>query len=276
MKILVTLKPVPDPEQPFRFTGGRFDFSQVGVITNPFDEYALETALRLTDVPDGDKTVRGEGEIVAVSIGEAAACVKVLKRALGLGANRVYHITVPQEELDFSRVARILEGICLGESPDLILMGKQAVDSDSGIVPPYLAGLLGVPQVTAATAITERPGKLLVERELEGGTEQKEVTLPAVVSVDLGIGAVDSVRTLAMDGTFPWAEGPRYPTIRGMLRTKNIPLESHDPEEFTKNHSRALAEGKQELSPPRKPGVIVENIEELAKVLGPFVRMGGR
>ncbi len=274
MKILVTLKPVPDPEQPFALTGGRFDFSGAGIITNPFDEYALETALRLTDVLEGGKPVRGPAEIVAISMGEAAACHKVLKRALGLGVNRVIHVEAKEAQLDFSVVAEILRGVVEIEKPDLILMGKQSVDGDGGIVPGYLAGLLGLPQITAATAIVERPDSLEIEREIEGGTEVKTITLPAVVSVDLRVGAPVSVTTLVMGEAHPWAEGPRYPSIRGMLKTRSALIPPVDPTVYTNVLSLAIVEDGSRLPAPRGGGVLLEDVEALVEVLRPYLTEG--
>lgn len=275
MKILVPLKPVPDPEQKFSITEGKLDFSGVGIITNPFDEYALEAALRLTDDISVKKPVRGSGELVAVALGEVSGCTKVLKRALGLSVDRVYHIEASDEELDVAVVAKVLARLYEMERPDLILMGKQSVDGDSGLVPQYLAGLLGLPQAVAVASLTVENGMVRTTREVEGGVEHKVLTMPAVVSVDLRIVAPESVTPPAHNGEYPWADGPRYPSIRGMLKTKKAVIESIALTTFIPDSHVLVSRAEASFPAKRPPGIMVASPAELARHLAPYVATEG-
>jgi electron transfer flavoprotein beta subunit len=264
MKILVALKPVPDPEQKLKITNDKFDFSNRGIITNPFDEYALEAALRLTDKIVDNKPVRN-GEILAVSIGKQNESRKILKNALGLGVNKVIHIESNDDDLDFSIVARALLTIVNQESPDLILLGKQSVDGDAALVPQFLAGLLNYPQATFASKIKDEGDTFLVTREIDEGIEIKRVSKPSVISVDLGIVAPNSVTPFEYIGDYQWSDGPRYPSIRGMLKTRSAVIESIPLGTVVDNSQLILSHWSPEFPPQRSKIIMVDSAKELAE-----------
>ena len=154
MKILVTAKRVPDPEQKVKFKGNAIDQSAVNWQLNQFDEYAVETALRLTESGSGGARSTGPGgdEVIVVSIGPKEV-QQQLRSTLAMGADRAILVEGTDEGLDAELVARTLQKVVEKEKPDLVLMGKQAVDGDANQVGQMLAGKLGWPQATFAASI---------------------------------------------------------------------------------------------------------------------------
>ena len=187
MKILVPVKRVPDPTQKAKIKDGHIDLTGASWIVNTFDEYAVETALRLLENGADNTRPRG-GEIVVVSIGPDDAA-KEIRTCLAMGADRAIHVVAKDAEIDSLVVVKVLPAIIAAEKPDLVLMGKQAVDGDANQVGQMLAGKLGWPQATFAASIELAADKqsLLVGREVDGGVEYKRVPLPSVITVDLRI-----------------------------------------------------------------------------------------
>src|SRR6187549_717200 len=203
MKILVPVKRVPDPTQKAKIKDGHIDLTGASWIVNTFDEYAVETALRLSE--NGDSNSRTAGtEIIVVSIGPEDAA-KEIRTCLAMGADRAIHVVAKDEEIDALTVAKVLQGIVEAEKPDLVLMGKQAVDGDANQVGQTLAGKLGWPQATFAATVEMAADKsLLVGREVDGGVEYKRVSAPAVVTVDLRIVAPKSVQNGVTPASFAY------------------------------------------------------------------------
>src|SRR3954467_9529536 len=184
MKILVPVKRVPDPTQKAKIKDGHIDLTGASWIVNTFDEYAVETALRLLE--NGESNARTGGEIVVVSIGPDDAA-KEIRTCLAMGADRAIHVVTKDEEIDSLIVVKVLQSIIAAEKPDLVVMGKQAVDGDPNQVGQMLAGKLDWPQATFAASLELAADKqsLLVGREVDGGVEYKRVPVPSVVTVDL-------------------------------------------------------------------------------------------
>jgi electron transfer flavoprotein beta subunit len=177
MKILVPVRRVPNPDVKVRLKsdGSGIDTEGVNFLVNPFDEYAIEEAVQLVE--------KGEGEVVLVTIGTAAN-EETLRAGLALGATRAWLVETDQT-LDSAGIATILAAVAKEESPDLILAGKQSVDTDNNQAAQMLAAKLGWPQACFAFSVEIADGKATVEREIDGGLEVKQVTLPAVISADL-------------------------------------------------------------------------------------------
>src|SRR3954469_490026 len=193
MKILVPVKRVPDPTQKAKIKDGHIDLTGASWVPNTFDEYAIETALRLLE--DGAENTRLPGsELVVVSLGPDDAA-KEIRTCLAMGADRAIHVVCNDSEIDSLTVVKVLGAIVAAEKPDVVIMGKQAVDGDANQVGQMLAAKLGWPQATFAASIELGGDKkgLLVGREVDGGVEYKHVNLPAVVTVDLRIVAPRAV-----------------------------------------------------------------------------------
>ncbi len=197
MKVLVALKRVADPDNANKVKvaagGAALDTTGLEWKPNPFDEYALEAALRLTE--NGKAPKQRLGEVVVVTLGPKEV-EQSLRGALATGADRAIRIDATDDQLDGRLVALALQAVVAAEKPDLVLMGKQAVDGDSNQVAQRLAELLDWPMATFAATIREEDGGLLVGREVDGGVLSVRVKLPALVSVDLRIVAPGSVAPL--------------------------------------------------------------------------------
>jgi len=208
VKILVPTKRVPDPNQRVgvRADGEGIEDEDLTYVLNPFDEVALEEAILVRE------RSAGLVEVVAVGIGPEA-CEDQLRVALAMGADRA--ILVPCDEvLDSWNVARILQQLVLRESPQLVLMGKQAVDDDANQAGQFLAALLSWPQATFASRIQWLDGEVQVDRETDAGLETVRVRLPAVVTADLRLNQ------------------PRYASLTAILRARKKPLQRESLEDL--------------------------------------------
>jgi electron transfer flavoprotein beta subunit len=201
MKILVCVKRVPDPNRPVivRADGSGIDDEDLAFVINPFDEVALEEAISLRE--HAAESV----EVIAVGIGSEAGD-EPLCMALAMGADRAVLVTCEQR-LDSWNVAGILQRIVRREEPQLVLMGKQAIDDDANQAGQFLAARLGWPQATFASRIEVQGDGLQVDRETDAGVETVCVRLPAVVTVDLRLNQ------------------PRYAALAAILRARKKPLE---------------------------------------------------
>lgn len=224
MKILVPLKRVPDPELKTKIKDGAIDLSGASWVVNPFDEYAVETALRLLE--NGDAGTREGGEVVVVTIGPSEAAQQV-RSALAMGADRAIRVDAEDKAIDALTVVAVLQAIVAEEKPDLILMGKQAVDGDANQVGQMLAGKLGLPQATFAASIelAEDKASVLVGREVDAGVEYKRIPLPGLVTVDLRIVSPTAVKNHVTPDAFAYGDGPRYASLKGIMAAKKKPLE---------------------------------------------------
>jgi len=201
VRILVCVKRVPDPNEPVvvRADGSGIDDQDLTFVVNPFDEVALEEAIAIRE------RAAEPVEVVAVAIG-SQSCDEQLCIALAMGADRALLVGC-DEPLDSWNVARILQQIVGREAPQLVLMGKQAIDDDANQAGQFLAALLGWPQATFASRIEIGDGGACVARETDAGIETVRVCWPAVVTVDLRLNQ------------------PRYAALAAILRARRKPLE---------------------------------------------------
>jgi electron transfer flavoprotein beta subunit len=266
VKILVTCKRVPNPEQKLKIAGGKIDLSSAGWQINTFDEYAVETALRLTEKGKGGER---SGEVVVVSLGPKEV-TQQLRGVLAMGADRAILVGAEDAALDADAVARILRAVVEREKPDLVILGKQAVDGDSNQVGQILAGLLGWPQATFLASIhLGADGKsATVTREVDAGVEEKRVRLPAVVTVDLRIIAKKAVRNEALAGPeAEWDETQRYASLKGIMAAKKKEIREIAVGELGVTPSPLVKVVAYESPPARKAGVKVASVVELVQKL---------
>ena len=265
MKILVTVKRVPDPEQKPKFKGAALDLSGASWVINTFDEYAVETALRLTEKADSATKL---GEVVVVSIGDKDAG-KQARQALAMGADRGILVVAPEEQLDSDVAARLLKVVVEREKPDLVVMGKQAVDGDTNQVGQILATLLGWPQATFAAAVyLAADGKSLVAtREIDSGVEMKKITLPGVLTVDLRVITPKAVTNHQTPDTHAYAEGPRYPSLKGIMAAKKKELKEIPAAELGVPLTPKVKWLSVEAPAGRKAGIKVADVPELIRRL---------
>jgi electron transfer flavoprotein beta subunit len=268
VKILVPVKRVPDPTQKAKIKDGHIDLTGASWIVNTFDEYAVETALRLTENGAENARVPGD-EIVVVSLGPDDAA-KEIRTCLAMGADRAIHVVCKDEEIDSLVVVKVLQGIIAAEKPDLVLMGKQAVDGDANQVGQMLAGKLGWAQATFAATIetgSERKS-LLVGREVDGGVEYKRVPAPSVITVDLRIVGAKSVKNgITPDSHSYPGEGARLPSLKGIMAAKKKPMTTAKLGDYGAEAAPVITETTVTLPPPRPPGQIVADIPTLVKKL---------
>ena len=242
MKILVPVKRVVDYNVKVRVKadGTGVDLANVKMSMNPFDEIAVEEALRLKEA--GKAT-----EVVAVSCGPAA-CQETLRTALAMGADRAILVEA-DGELQPLAVAKLLKAVVAKESPQLVIAGKQAIDDDANQVGQMLAALLDWGQVTFASKVASDGTTLTVTREIDGGLETVEVALPAVITADLRLNT------------------PRYATLPNIMKAKKKPLDTLKPADLGVDVSPRLKTLKVAEPPRRKGGVMVKDVAELVAKL---------
>jgi len=266
VKILVPVKRVADPDNAnkVKVAQGGAAVSSEGLEwkPNPFDEYAVETALRLNEnAPKNEKL----GETIVVSFGPADVA-QTLRQTLAMGADRGILVAAEDKELDSLVVARALKAIVDKEKPDLVLMGKQVVDGDSNAAGQMLAELLGWPMATFAMniAATADGKTLTVGREVDTGVLTVKVKLPAVVTVDLRIVAPESVKNGQTPDTHKYNEGARYASLKGIMQAKKKPIEQVTLASLGADTALSTTYSKFELPPARSGSVtFVENVDAL-------------
>ena len=268
MKILVPLKRVADPDNANKVkipaSGDRVDTTGLEWKPNPFDEYALEAALRLTENGATPKT--RAGEVVLVTFGPKEA-ETLLRTGLGMGADRAIRVDVTDDKIDGDWVARALKALVEKEKPDLVLMGKQAVDGDSNQVGQLLAEYLDYPMATFAATIEEEKGGVLVAREVDGGVNKLRVKYPAVVTVDLRIVAPTSVYSLATARTFKYSVDVRFAPLPALMAAKKKPLVEMKITDLAPDQGLKVTYSKYEPPPARKAGIKVKDVAELVSKL---------
>ena len=242
MKILVTVKRVVDFNVKVRAKadGSGVDIANVKMSMNPFDEIAVEQAVRLKEA--GVAT-----EIVAVSLG-VSQCQETLRTALAMGADRAILVET-NAELQPLAVAKLLKAVVAKESPNLIIMGKQAIDDDCNQTGQMLAALLNWPQATFASKVSIADGKAVVTREVDGGLETLSMKLPALITTDLRLNE------------------PRYATLPNIMKAKKKPLETLTPEALGVDVTPRLITVKVQEPPKRKGGEIVVDVAQLVRQL---------
>jgi electron transfer flavoprotein beta subunit len=233
---------------------------------NPFDEYAVEAALRLNEnAPKNEKL----GETIVTSIGPSDV-QQTLRQALAMGADRAILVDAQDKDLDTFVVARALKALVDAEKPDLVLLGKQTVDGDSNAVGQTLAELLGWPIATFAMSISTTDGgkTLSVGREVDTGVLTVNVTLPAVVTVDLRIVAPGSVKNGVTPADHKYNEGARYASLKGIMQAKKKPVDAKKLGELGIDTALSTKYVKFELPPARSGSVVfVETVDDLINKL---------
>ena len=268
MKVLVALKRVADPDNANKVkispSGDAVETTGLEWKTNPFDEYGLEAALRLTE--NGKTPKKREGEVVVVTFAPKDA-ETTLRAALATGADRAIRIDANDTELDGRLVAHALKTIVDAEKPDLIILGKQAVDGDSNQVGQRLAELLDYPMATFAATIKEEDGALLVGREVDGGVLSLRVKLPAVVTVDLRIVAPTSVYSKHTETGFKYNDGVRFAPLPAIMAAKKKPLDVKTLAEVAGGNQLSTKYVKFERPAQRAGGAKVKDVAELVQKL---------
>ena len=238
MKILVAIKRVQDYNVKVRpkSDGSDVDIEGIKMGINPFDENALEEALRL-------KEKELASEITVVSIGDDKN-QDVLRHGLAMGANRAILVET-NESLEPLGVAKVLKGLVDKEKPDLILLGKLALDSDAGQTGQMLAGLLDYPQGTFASKVDIENNKVLVTREIDGGTNTLKMNIPAVLTADLRLNE------------------PRFVKLPNLMMARKKTIEKIKASELASNTSSRIKLLGVAVPPSRKAGIKVGNVKEL-------------
>lgn len=242
MKILVTVKRVPDVETQLKPNTEGTDFVRDNVkwVVNPFDEIAIEEALRIKEKQAGT-------EVVLVSVGPKAA-QEQLRTGLAMGADRAI-LVVTDENLESLTVAKVLARIVEQEKPEIVLMGKQAVDYDRNAAGQMLAELLGWPQATFASKVELTNGEARVTREVDGGLETVACPLPAVITADLRLNE------------------PRYASLPGIMKARKKELKEIPLAELGIAATPKTRIVKLETPPKRQAGKKVATVQELVKLL---------
>jgi electron transfer flavoprotein beta subunit len=268
VKILVPLKRVADPDNANKVkippSGDKVETAGLEWKPNPFDEYALEAALRLTE--DGKTPKVRAGEVVVVTFGPKETDPS-LRAALATGADRAIRVDTTDDKLDGDLVARALKALVEKEKPDVVLMGKQAVDGDTNQVGQILAELLDWPMATFAATIREEQGALLVGREVDGGVITLRLKLPAVVTVDLRIVAPTSVYSMKTAPAFKYNDGVRFAALPAIMAAKKKPLVEVKPADLTADQALKVQYVKFEAPPARKAGIKVKDVADLVNRL---------
>jgi electron transfer flavoprotein beta subunit len=268
VKILVVLKRVADPDNANKVkipaSGDRVDTTGLEWKPNPFDEYALEAALRLTE--NGQQPKVRAGEVVVVTFGPKET-ETTLRGALATGADRAIRVDATDDQLDGDLVARALKTIVEKEMPDVVLMGKQTVDGDTNQVGQLLAEYLDWPQATFAATIEEEDSALLVGREVDGGVAKVRVKLPAVVTVDLRIVAGASVYSLKTARSFKYNEGVRFAALPAIMAAKKKPLAELKLADLAADTKLKVTYGSFQSPEARKAGIKVKDVDDLVNRL---------
>jgi electron transfer flavoprotein beta subunit len=266
LKILVTAKRIPDPEQKIKLKGSEVDFSSTNWQLNQFDEYAVEAALRLTE--NASAANARDGEVTVASIGPKEVGQQ-LRSALAMGADKAVLIEGADDKLDAEVVARTIQKLVERDKPDLVLVGKLSADNESNDVGQRLAGYLGWPQATFACSIEIVDGgkALKVGREVDAGVELKHVPLPAVVSVDLRIVAAHAIKNGKTAPDHAYAEGARYASLKGIMAAKKKPIEETTAQALGVTATPKVKFVSLEAPPTRKAGIKVASVEELVSKL---------
>ena len=268
MKILVAVKRVADPDNLNKIKlspQGKVDTTGLEPKPSPYDDYALETALRLTE--NGTNTKARLGEVVVVTFAPKEA-EQMLRAMLGTGADRAIRVDATDDALDGDVVARGLKALVDREKPDLVLLGYQQAESESNEVGQMLAEYLGWPQATFAGHIQSQDDKaLLVGREIEGATAQVKVTLPAVVTVLDKIVHPKSVQSKHTPATHNYADGVRFAALMAIMAAKKKPLAELKLAELVPDATLKVRYAAAELPPKRAAGVKVKDVKELVSKL---------
>jgi electron transfer flavoprotein beta subunit len=241
MKILVTAKRVTDPDMKIKVRpdGTGIELSSMSFKVNPFDEIAIEEALRIKE--------NEGGEVVVAGIGGDKAQTEI-RYGLSMGADRGIYVSVAADP-DSDTVARILSKLAEREKPDLVILGKQAIDVDDNQVAQLLAEYLGWGQACFASKVTIDGTRAVVEREVDGGIEVVEMDLPGVISADLRLNE------------------PRYPALPAIMKAKKKETKQFSTADLGVDTTPKVTVAAMAEPPQRKGGRIVEDVTQLVKLL---------
>ena len=242
MKIIVPVKRVVDYNVKIRVKadGSGVELANVKMSMNPFDEIAVEEALRLKEAGQAS-------EIIAVSVGPAKA-EETLRTALAMGADRAILIET-DETVEPLAVAKLLKAVVAAEQPGLVILGKQAIDDDSNQTGQMLSALPGYPQATFASKVVVADGAVAVTREVDGGLQTVSLSLPAVITTDLRLNE------------------PRYASLPNIMKAKKKPLDKKSPADLGVDIAPRLSVLKTEEPAGRKAGIKVASVAELVSSL---------
>lgn len=246
MKVLVPVKRVIDYNVKVRVKadGSGVDLANVKMSMNPFDEIAVEEAIRLKEAGKAE-------EVVAVSVG-VRQNQDTLRTALAMGADRAILVVAAEDvhaDIEPLAVAKILKGVAEQEQPGLVLCGKQAIDNDMNATGQMLAALMGWSQATFASEVSIEESHAVVTREVDGGLQTVKVDMPAVVTVDLRLNE------------------PRYASLPNIMKAKKKPLEEKTPADYGVDAAPRLEILKTQEPQSRKAGVMVGSVDELISKL---------
>jgi electron transfer flavoprotein beta subunit len=244
MKILVPVKRVVDYNVKIRVRpdGSGVELANVKMSMNPFDEIAVEEALRIKEAGKAE-------EVIAVSIGPAKS-QETIRTALAMGADRGILVQVDDGAVvEPLAVAKMLKAIIEAESPDLVIMGKQAIDDDCNQTGQMLAALLDWPQATFASKLEIGDGSAEVTREIDGGLQTIKINMPAIVTTDLRLNE------------------PRYASLPNIMKAKKKPLDTKSPGDFGVDIAPRLTVLNTAEPPQREAGIIVKSVDELVEKL---------
>jgi len=242
MKIMVPVKRVVDYNVKVRVKSDNtgVELANVKMSMNPFDEIAVEEAIRLKEAGKAE-------EIVIVSVGPKAA-QETIRTGLAMGGDR--GILVEHDgETEPLAVAKVLKAIIAEENPDIVLLGKQAIDGDNNQTGQMLAQLLGWPQGTFASEVVAEDSSVNVTREIDGGLETVKLNLPAVITTDLRLNE------------------PRYASLPNIMKAKRKPIDMKTPADYGADMDTRLTVLKVEEPAKREAGIIVESVEDLVSKL---------
>lgn len=240
MKVVVGVKRVVDYTVKIRVKDNKIQTDGVKMSVNPFDEIAIEEAMRLKE----KKVVT---EVIAVTVGNKKS-EEVLRTAMALGCDKSIHIVVPDADaasIEPLAVAKIFAKLHEELKPDLWILGKQAVDGDFGSTPQLLAGLIDAPQGTFASEIAIADGKVKVTREIDAGRQVVELKLPAVIAADLRLNQ------------------PRFPNLQSIMKARKKPIDAREVASIGVDVTPRLTMASVAEPPVRKAGIKVKTVEEL-------------
>ncbi|WP_048886438.1 electron transfer flavoprotein subunit beta/FixA family protein [Aurantiacibacter atlanticus] len=242
MKVLVPVKRVIDynVKPRVKADGSGVDLANVKMSMNPFDEIAVEEALRLKEAGSAE-------EVIAVSVGPAKAA-ETLRTALAMGADRAI-LVESDEAVEPLAVAKILQAIADEEGPGIVMLGKQAIDDDSNQTGQMLAALMGRPQGTFASEVAIEGDHVSVTREVDGGLETVKLSLPAIVTTDLRLNE------------------PRYASLPNIMKAKKKPLDTKSPADYGVDVTPRITTTHVGEPPVRQAGEIVEDVDALVAKL---------
>ena len=242
MKILVAVKRVVDYNVKVRVKTDKtgVELANVKMSMNPFDEIAVEEAIRLREAGTAS-------EVVAISMGEAK-CTETIRTAMAMGADRGIHV-LTDAELQPLSVAKLLVALAKKENPDLVILGKQAIDDDCSQTGQMVAAMLNWPQGTFASKVAIAEKNVHVTREIDGGLETLELALPAVITTDLRLNE------------------PRYASLPNIMKAKKKPIEEIRPEDLDVDVTPRIRTLRVDDPPPREGGRKVSSVSELVDKL---------